>query len=71
MNQHYQLSIPTPCRENLDSFDKTSEGGFCQSCQQNVVDFTKMTDREIFAYLKGHSGKLCGRFREEQMGVLS
>lgn len=44
------------------------EGGrFCGSCQQTVVDFTTMTDAEVIQAMSRQKGRVCGRFRAEQL----
>jgi hypothetical protein len=60
------LSIPAPCSASWSSFTPTHNGGFCGSCSTNVVDFTKMSEAEVIAYLKNHSSA-CGRFRNDQL----
>jgi hypothetical protein len=40
MKTSFQISIPTPCDEDWGKFTPTSTGGFCGSCQNNVVDFS-------------------------------
>lgn len=41
---------------------------FCKSCEQTVVDFTEMTDKEIYNFLEKQKGqKVCGRFRNNQL----
>lgn len=42
------------------------KGRFCASCQKNVIDFTRASDREIAQTLK-QGGKLCGKFRADQL----
>lgn len=42
-------------------------GRFCGSCQKTVVDFSLMSDREVLGYIAAVSGKVCGRFAEDQL----
>lgn len=44
------LSIPTPCTEDWNAMTPDKNGKFCASCQKTVVDFSRMTDAEIFNY---------------------
>jgi hypothetical protein len=39
----------------------------CDSCTKQVVDFSWMTDREIHRFAATHNGRLCGRFRRDQL----
>lgn len=64
----FHLSIDKPCQENKDNFIKTDNGGFCASCQKEVIDFTKMTDAEIKDYFKIKANRnTCGMFYPEQL----
>ena len=69
MKKNIQIAIPKPCHERWDSFTRTSNGGFCDSCQKEVIDFTSWSDERIKLYFKNLKGKACGRFREEQLQV--
>lgn len=61
------LSIPTPCTENWNNMTPDKNGKFCGSCQKTVVDFSRMTDTEIFNYFDSFQGATCGRFTEKQL----
>ena len=50
MQSSFKLSIQNPCAEKFEDFRPTPAGGFCQSCQKEVIDFTKMTDQELIDY---------------------
>jgi hypothetical protein len=39
---------------------------FCAACERNIVDFTQKSDEEIIAILQA-GGKICGRFRDDQL----
>lgn len=67
MKANLSLSIPKPCSEDWNSFTPTSTGGFCGSCQKNVIDFTKATDNEIIAFISRKPEHTCGRFRSDQL----
>lgn len=62
-----KLSIKKPCQENYQEFTSTTSGGFCQSCQQEVIDFTEMTDAQILAYFSNKQTPTCGRFNPSQL----
>jgi hypothetical protein len=44
-----------------------AQGRHCAACATTVVDFTRMTDAEIMAFLGQSVGTSCGRFRQEQL----
>ena len=67
MSHEINLNISSPCSEKFENFQPTELGGFCRSCQKEVVDFTKMTDSEIFRYFENQKGKTCGRFDQTQL----
>ncbi|MBA5629864.1 hypothetical protein [Moheibacter lacus] len=45
-----KISIPQPCHENWNEMLADEKGRFCQSCQKCVIDFTKLSDKEILNY---------------------
>lgn len=65
------LGIDKPCSEKFDNFKTTKAGGFCGSCQTEVIDFTQMTDKEIILYFQNNQKKSCGRFNETQLKTYS
>lgn len=71
MEEHLQISIPTPCHEKWSSFEKTHQGGFCLSCQKEVIDFTSWSDERLMAYFKNPPARTCGRLREGQLKIYS
>jgi hypothetical protein len=69
MQNSIRITVPKPCHEKWNSFTKTSDGGFCSSCQKEVVDFTSWSDERIKSYFKNLKGNGCGRFRPDQLKV--
>jgi len=67
MNQKTILSIKQPCSQKFDNFLPTEKGGFCNSCQKEVIDFRNWTDNEVANHFKNTTQKTCGYFREEQL----
>ena len=62
------IHIPTPCSQPWAAMTPTSDGRHCAVCQTEVVDFTRMTQAEILAYLRGQQGRaVCGRLRAEHL----
>lgn len=66
MSKPIQISIPKPCHENWEEMTPMEKGRFCESCQQQVYDFTNSSDREIINILKSEKGA-CGRLRIDQL----
>ena len=63
-----RVSIPAPCSQSWNDMPPTSPNRrHCASCAKHVTDFSWMTDREIHQYFRRHGGKLCGRFRADQL----
>ncbi|OJJ13918.1 hypothetical protein BKI52_44945 [marine bacterium AO1-C] len=71
MNTNFNLSIDRPCTEKFDTFHPTNAGGFCDSCQKEVIDFTQMSEYEIIQYFKNAPQKTCGRFDKSQLKTYS
>lgn len=66
--QKFKLQIPEPCHEKWSEMSPREQGAFCKSCAKTVIDFSKMTDRELVDYLsKPKQGKTCGRFTKFQV----
>ncbi|WP_233270056.1 carboxypeptidase-like regulatory domain-containing protein [Polaribacter sp. L3A8] len=67
MKTQFNLSIKTPCSEKFNNFTKTNNGGFCNSCNKEVIDFTKMTSHQIIQYFKKPKNDTCGVFNKTQL----
>jgi len=68
MKNQFSLEINKPCLENFNQFKPTLNGGFCGSCQKEVVDFSKMNSQEVVNYFKDKKKEdVCGRFNINQL----
>ena len=65
-----RIHIPKPCHENWDGMTAVpgTPARHCDSCEKNVTDFTGFSDGQLHAYVRENRGKLCGRFRPDQLG---
>jgi hypothetical protein len=66
-SKKYKIRIPEPCHENWENMKPGEKGRFCDSCAKNVIDFTKMTDREIGSFFRNRPADVCGRFKNTQI----
>ncbi|MCG8801765.1 carboxypeptidase-like regulatory domain-containing protein [Tenacibaculum finnmarkense] len=68
MKNQFSLEINTPCSEKFNEFKSTKLGDFCNSCNKEVIDFTKMTAQEISYYFNNNTSKnTCGQFNQKQL----
>ena len=65
-NKNIHLDIPSPCHEKWSEMTPAEQGRFCNQCAKNVIDFTKMSDRQIIQILETNQS-VCGRFHPEQL----
>jgi hypothetical protein len=63
----YTIKIETPCEQDWSSMINTDSGKHCSNCAKTVIDFTQLSDSEVFKFIEQYSGKLCGRFTQEQL----
>lgn len=68
--QEYILKIDKPCSESWTSMTTNATGKYCSHCTKNVVDFHNLTDNEVLRIIGNTTGKICGRFYEEQLNRL-
>lgn len=67
MKNALRISAKKPCAEKFESFSKTPMGGFCNSCQKEVIDFTQMSRSEVINYFSTNRTSTCGRFNKSQL----
>jgi hypothetical protein len=68
MAKQIVINIPVPCNEDWGKMSSNSCGAYCQSCRKNVIDFSSMTENEIYNIVTTATQPLCGRFNTLQIG---
>lgn len=63
-----KIIIPKPCHENWNSMRTDEKGRFCSVCSKTVHDFTAFSDEELMNTFDSNKD-ICGKFREDQLGV--
>ena len=66
MKKSIEITIPEPCHEDWAKMTPTQKGKHCAVCQKEVIDFTQMTDEQIFKATKKENN-LCGRLTKRQL----
>ncbi|MEO6231854.1 MAG: T9SS type A sorting domain-containing protein [Ferruginibacter sp.] len=61
------VTIAEPCHENWQNMTRNDQGRFCSSCKKDVVDFSIMSDAQLFSTLLKGDANMCGRFSNIQM----
>ncbi|MGB5436892.1 MAG: carboxypeptidase-like regulatory domain-containing protein [Maribacter sp.] len=67
MKNSLRITVKKPCSEKFENFSKTANGGFCNSCEKEVIDFTNMSQSELMPYFCHTNRNICGRFKTSQL----
>lgn len=70
MGEIKHITIPQPCHQSWQQMEIKESGRHCLHCAKIVIDFTKMTNNEILAYLAG-AVKVCGRLSHTQLSDIN
>ncbi len=62
-----KINMPSPCETSVTEMFQVLDGKFCKGCKRIVVDFRKMSDKQLLDYFSEHHGKICGEFRPQQL----
>jgi hypothetical protein len=62
-----KITIPKPCSESWENMKPLEQGRFCDSCEKEVIDFTKFSTRELADYFKYSKGHVCGRINSKHL----
>ncbi len=61
------FTIAEPCHENWQNMTPNEQGRFCNSCKKDVVDFSVMTDEQVYTALLKGDANMCGRLSNKQL----
>lgn len=67
MSKAITLNVAEPCHENWANMEANEQGRFCLACSKTVVDFTGMSDKQLYDYFKNYTGSTCGRLNNDQL----
>ncbi|MGC6430931.1 MAG: carboxypeptidase-like regulatory domain-containing protein [Jejuia sp.] len=67
MKTNFSISIENPCSKKFNQFEKTTAGGFCNSCKKKVIDFRNMSDDLVLQHLQNENETICGYFKSSQL----
>lgn len=61
------IKIEHPCSQNWNAMQPKDNGRFCSSCKKTIIDFSGLSDTELFKFFQTHSDVTCGRFHNDQL----
>jgi len=72
MNRQKGLTIKvgSPCQQHWDKMDPQEAGRFCSHCKKLVVDFSHLSDQELYNYFSKAIAIPCGRFHNDQLNKI-
>ena len=56
-----EVKIAAPCPADWDQMTGNDDVRFCGSCEKNVYNLSRLTERELAALIVHTEGKFCGR----------
>ncbi|HXU46873.1 MAG TPA: carboxypeptidase-like regulatory domain-containing protein [Thermoanaerobaculia bacterium] len=65
-----RLKITSPCTASWDAMSDEGERRYCAQCNRHVLDFARMTPRQIEARVTAASGRFCARMTRSKDGSL-
>jgi hypothetical protein len=68
-NKVLRITIPKPCSEDWNKMEQSEKGRFCSSCQKEIIDFSSLTDKELYQYFSNAKIIPCGIFHQSQLNT--
>jgi hypothetical protein len=64
----FTITIPDPCNEVWSEMNVVDDmHRHCGACERTLTDFSVMSDDELIIFFRQNNGKVCGRFRKDQL----
>ena len=67
MTHKINLSKVKKCDQSWDEMPQKAGGRLCQKCQNTIVDFRNLSDREVAHIHAFSEGPVCGLYRKRQL----
>lgn len=68
IKKQFTISIPDPCNEDWNKMQVVDScHRNCAACDRVLTDFAQMNDDELVLFFAQSQGKICGRFRKDQL----
>lgn len=67
LNKSIIINIQNPCDENWNNMQPYEKGKFCMQFSKQVIDFTKLDNKEIVQIIEESKGRICGRMSVSQI----
>lgn len=61
------LSNLKKCDQRWDKMSPNKDGRICQKCQETIIDFRELSDKEIAEIHTFTEGRVCGLYRQSQL----
>src|SRR5688572_16446018 len=65
----FKITVPKPCSAEWDSMVKKDDGRFCEHCNKVVIDFSQLSDKDLYQYFSTAKTIPCGRFHNSQLNI--
>jgi hypothetical protein len=67
-----KINIDKPCTENWNEMQSQGANKFCQQCSTIIIDFSKMSDKEVIDFLEQRKyQQTCGKFEAKRLEKLN
>jgi len=62
-----RITVSNPCTENWDDMSPEGKGRFCANCKKTIIDFSNLSEPELYRLFSNDNSIACGRFHNDQL----